>query len=517
MSSNIHEIETLYKISRTLLAQADLKSAGQQVMEILTKSFGMNRGALALYDDQTGELAIQVAIGMTVDEIRRGRYKIGEGVTGKVFETGEPMAIPNISKEPLFLNKTQSRGDIRRKNIAFLCVPVKIQKDTIGVLSVDRISDGNDTNLDDEIRILMEVASLIGLAAKVARTETETKRNLMETNLYLHRELKQRFKLKNVVGISKQMQEVFGLVEQVSLSKATVLIRGESGTGKELIAHAIHFKSPRAEQPFIKFSCAALPETLLESELFGHEKGAFTGAIRSKPGRFELANGGTLFLDEIGDIPLTTQTKLLRVFQERKFERVGGTRTIFSDIRIITATNKDLESAVKDKTFREDLYYRFNVVPIFISPLRERKEDIPPLVDHFLAKYNSENGKNISISTSALSVLQQYEWPGNVRELENVIERLIVMAHNDIILPEEIHLPSSSNNSLSLPGVSSATIGIEKHTLSNTVEEIEKEKIREALRITGGVQARAARLLGLSIRQLRYKVIKYKIVINMTI
>lgn len=517
MEKNIHETTALYQISRALLAQTDLKTAGQKVMDILAESFGMTRGTLSLYDDQTGELAIEVALGMTPDEIRRGRYKIGEGITGKVFETGEPMAIPNISKEPTFLDRTRSRGDLSRKNIAFLCVPVKIQKDTVGVLSADRISEGNETKLEDEIRILKEVAELIGLAAKVARAETETKRSLMETNLYLHRELKHRFKLKNVVGISKQMQEVFTLVEQVSLSKATVLIRGESGTGKELIAHAIHFKSPRAEQPFIKFSCAALPETLLESELFGHEKGAFTGAIRTKPGRFELANGGTLFLDEIGDISLPIQTKLLRVLQERKFERVGGTRTLFSDIRIIAATNKNLEQAVKEKIFREDLYYRLNVVPIYLAPLRERREDIPALVEHFLSKFNAENGKEMTISSAALNVLQQYNWHGNVRELENVIERLIVMARNETIYPEDIHLPTSTTSADSKLDSRDQRQEIKRDTLSNTVELIEKEKILEALRRTGFVQTRAARLLGISTRQIRYKMQKYNIVIDMTL
>ncbi len=514
MSSKIQEITTLYQISRILLAQTDLKTAGQMVMDILAKSFGMTRGTLSLFDDQTGELAIEVALDMTPDEIRRGRYKIGEGVTGKVFETGEAIAIPNISKETRFLDKTRSRGDLGRKNIAFLCVPVKIHKDTIGVLSVDHFSEGDETKLEEEISILKEVADLIGLAAKAARAETETKRNLMETNLYLHRELKHRFQLKNVVGISKQMQEVFALAEQVSLSKATVLVRGESGTGKELIAHAIHFKSPRAEQPFIKFSCAAVPETLLESELFGHEKGAFTGAIRTKPGRFELAHGGTLFLDEIGDISLAIQTKLLRVIQERKFERVGGTRTFSADIRIIAATNKNLEQAVKEKSFREDLYYRLNVIPIQIAPLRERKEDILPLVEHFLAKFNVENGKDIKISPSALSVFQQYDWPGNVRELENVVERLVVMTRKEIIYPEEIHIPVSAVSSPVIPGMSPIVPQSKTGSLAKTVGEIEKDQIQEALRRTGWVQARAARLLGLSTRQIRYKMQKYNIIVE---
>jgi Nif-specific regulatory protein len=308
------------------------------------------------------------------------------------------------------------------------------------------------------------------------------------------------------------MKEVFAAVEQVSLSKVTILLRGESGTGKELIAHAIHYHSPRAEQPFIKLSGAALPETLLESELFGHERGAFTGAIRAKPGRFELADGGTLFLDEIGDIPVSIQVKLLRVLQEKRFERVGGTKTISVDVRIITATNRDLEAAMHIGQFREDLYYRLNVVPLFIPPLRERKEDIPALLVHFLARFNAEYGKEVQISPEGLQALEQYHWPGNVRELENCIERMVVQARADIIrpgdLPVQIRVPYSPQK------VGTQFIAPESGSLSKTIEEIEKEEITAALVKCGGVQARAARLLGITPRQLGYKLKKYDISVS---
>ena len=364
--------------------------------------------------------------------------------------------------------------------------------------------------LEEDVRILSVVASLIGQAVKLNQMITESKRNLLETNLALRQELKSKYKLDNVIGTSKRMQEVFTLVEQVSQSKVTVLLRGESGTGKELIAHAIHYHSPRAEQPFIKLSCAALPETLLESELFGHEKGAFTGAIRAKPGRFELADGGTLFLDEIGDIPLSIQVKLLRVLQEKKFERVGGTKTISVDVRIITATNRDLEAAMQQKLFREDLYYRLNVVPIFIPPLRERKEDIPALIDSFLHRFSAEYGKEVRISPSVLASLAYYPWPGNVRELENCVERLMVQTRGDLIerddLPVQLQVPSATGVT-AIPTTPTIPTG----TLSKTVEEIEKEQITTAMIKCGGVQARAARLLGITPRQLGYKLKKYNI------
>jgi Nif-specific regulatory protein len=506
LQRKIQELTALYEISRELAMSLDLKSTCQKVMEVLATTLGMTRGTLTLLDDRTGELAIEVAHGLSKEAIARGRYRMGEGITGKVLQTGEPVVIPNIGKEPLFVDKTKSRGDIVRQNISFLCVPVKVKGETLGVLSADRLFTDENINLEEDIRILSVVASLIGQAVKLNRMFTESKRNLIETNLALRQELKSKYKLEHVIGTSKRMQELFALVEQVSQSKVTILLRGESGTGKELIAHAIHYHSPRAEQPFIKLSCAALPETLMESELFGHEKGAFTGAIRAKPGRFELADGGTIFLDEVGDIPLSIQVKLLRVLQEKKFERVGGTKTHSVDVRIITATNRDLELAIQQKQFREDLYYRLNVLPIFIPPLRDRKEDIPALVDNFIARFSTDYGKPVRVSPEALKLLEQYYWPGNVRELENCIERLVVQARTDIIQPGDI--PTQIRVPAELP--STAAI-VSKRTLTKTVEEIEKEQVTAAMVKCGGVQARAARLLGLTPRQLGYKLKKYNI------
>jgi Nif-specific regulatory protein len=315
------------------------------------------------------------------------------------------------------------------------------------------------------------------------------------------------------------MREIYEAVEQVSQTRATVLIRGESGTGKELIARAIHFNSPRAAGPFVKLNCAALPQSLLESELFGHEKGAFTGANAVKKGRFELADGGSLFLDEIGDMPMPVQVKLLRVLQERSFERVGGTRTIAVDVRIITATHQDLEAAIKRGEFREDLYYRLNVVPILLPPLRERREDIPLLIEHFLAKSNRENNRKVRITGRVLQTMLKHDWPGNVRELENCVERMVIMTRRRLVLPEDLPLvvetpqdekgesrPRSSLARPHAPAKGSAAAGV------SNLRELERQQVIRALAQSHGVQARAAALLGITPRQLGYRMRKYGIV-----
>ncbi len=312
-----------------------------------------------------------------------------------------------------------------------------------------------------------------------------------------------------VIGHSTRIRSIMHEIQQAARSRSTVIIRGESGTGKELGARALHKLSERRDQAFIKLNCAALPETLLESELFGHERGAFTGAIKMRRGRFELADKGTLFLDEIGDMSLAMQVKLLRVLQERTFERVGGHRPIEVDVRIITATNVDLEEAVRAKRFREDLYYRLHVVPIVLPPLRERKEDIPLLVGHFLGRYNAENRKSIKISSAAMDLIVEYDWPGNVRELENCVERMIVMARRDVIAPEDVPLPIGLHP-LSTP-VSPPRLESGIATLPKAVADIERERLIEALRRSGGVQTRAASLLGITPRQLGYKLRKYRI------
>ena len=317
-----------------------------------------------------------------------------------------------------------------------------------------------------------------------------------------------------IVGQSPRMKAIMHEIQQAANSRSTILLRGESGTGKELVARALHKLSARRQRPFVKLNCAALPETLLESELFGHEKGAFTGAVKTRRGRFELADSGTLFLDEIGDMSLAMQVKLLRVLQERNFERVGGHRPISVDVRIIAATNVDLEEAVRQRRFREDLYYRLHVVPIVMPSLRERREDIPSLVGHFLARFNAENRKNLKISSAAMDLIVEYDWPGNVRELENCVERMVVMTRRDIVAPEDVPLSMSLNPApLAAAPAPSAPPPPETRssTLPKAVAEIERERLVEALQTSGGVQTRAAMLLGITPRQLGYKLKKYRI------
>ncbi|MBI3810812.1 MAG: nif-specific transcriptional activator NifA [Nitrospirae bacterium] len=505
----IAELTALYEISRALAFSLNLKETSRKILEILASILDMRRGTVTLLDPETGDLVIETAHGLTDEEIARGRFKVGEGVTGRVFEKGEPMIVPDVGREPLFLNRTRSRGDLTKERIAFLCMPVKIHGETIGVLSVDRLFRYGSSDFEDDVRVLTVVASLIGQAVKLQQTVSREKRELLEQNIQLQSELKNRYRIGNIVGQSKVMDEVFRSVLQVCRSKATVLLRGESGTGKELIARAIHYNSPRAERPFIKINCAALPETLLESELFGHERGAFTGATQLRKGRFELADGGTLFLDEIGDIPLATQVKLLRVLQEQRFERVGGSQTLSVDVRLVSATHRNLEVAITEGTFREDLYYRLNVVPIFLPSLRERREDIPLLIEYFLSRCNKEHHKQIRIAPDVMNVMIQYHWPGNVRELENCIERMVIMAESSVVTFQS--MPSSIASYFQDVREVTRQTTTEKPTLQSTVEHLEREQMIAALKKCGWVQSRAARMLGITPRQIGYKIKKYKI------
>ncbi|HVZ80523.1 MAG TPA: nif-specific transcriptional activator NifA [bacterium] len=508
----IQELTTLYSIGHAMASTLDFRSVLREVLATLSKELDMNRGTVALLDKKTGQLSIEAAQGLTKEEISRGKYKIGEGITGKVVEKGEAMIVPDIGKEPLFLNRTRSRGDVKRQNISFICVPIKLKGETLGVLSVDRLFKDADISFEEDVRLLSVVGSLIGQNLKLHEMIEKEKEDLLEENRELHSELKGKYKLDNIVGSSKSMVEVYKAVQRVAPTRTTVIIRGESGTGKELIARAVHYNSPRASKPFIKVSCAALPETLLESELFGHEKGSYTGASELVKGRFELADGGTLFLDEIGDISQATQVKLLRVLQEKKFERVGGTKTLSVDVRIIAATNRNLEKAIAEGKFREDLYYRLNVVPVFLPSLRDRREDVPLLLNHFIDKYNSENGARFKATPEVVAHLMNYPWPGNVRELENMVERMCVMAKGqsitleDIPVPLEVssHLPPSSMEGG--PSLRPAPGGG-----FTTLTEVEKMKVMEAMEKCGGVQAKACKLLGITPRQLGYKLKKYKI------
>ena len=487
-------LSALLEVSKVLNSSFDLEKNFSRTMRVLGDFLEMERGSVFLFDQNSKELKIVAAQGLTKEQIEKGKYKIGEGIVGRVLEKGTPMVIPNVGAEPLFMNKTGSR--IQKSGISFLCVPIAFKGEAIGVLSVDRIFKDKDITIDEDIRVLEIIASIIAQYVKLWQHYKESE----QEREHLRLQLKGKYSLPNIIGASDRMQEVFESVHRVSDSKATVILYGESGTGKELIAKAIHYMSPRSKGSFIKFNCASIPEGLLESELFGHEKGAFTGAITARKGRFELASGGTILLDEVGDLPINLQPKILRVLQEREFERVGGEKTIKVDIRLLAATSRNLEDLVSKGRFREDLFYRLNVVPIFMPPLRERKEDIPLLVEFFLKKYNEENNKEVSFSPEVLRILVDFNWPGNVRELENTIERLVVMSGTNNIRPTDLPI------SLKLPLHEEL---LQRESLKAGIQDIEKSSILDALEKTGWIQAKAARMIGLTPRQIGYKMKKY--------
>jgi Nif-specific regulatory protein len=492
----IEEVSLLYEISKALNEHLDLKPSLYKVLDILSSAMNMVRGTITLLDPLRNEINIEVAHGISRSAIERVKYKLGEGITGRVIETGKAVAIPRISDEPRFLDRTASRKKKEDRDLSFFCVPIKKGAQVIGALSVDRPYDAT-YSLDKGRRLLAVIATMV--ASHVIKLETirvEHER-LRDENRRLQTELKSKYTIGNIIGSSNRMREVYQMVSQVSRSNATVLIRGESGTGKELVANSIHYNSQRAANPFIKVNCAALPSNLIESELFGHEKGAFTGAIKQKMGKFELAHRGTIFLDEIGSINLDVQANLLRILQEKEFDRVGGQRTIKVDVRVIIATNKNLEQAVEDGTFRGDLYYRLNVFPIYMPPLRERKTDILLLADYFLEKYAKENHKDIRrFSTPAIDMLMQYHWPGNVRELENCIERAVLVCEEGVI--HSYHLPptlQTGKESGTLPALS----------LEEAVANLEREMIIDSLKNTRGNITGAAKILQTTVRKFAYK------------
>jgi len=497
------EVLILSDIAQALAESLDLESTLKSILMSLDTHFKLRRGTITLLDPMTETIRIRVAHGLSEESRRLGEYRIGEGITGKVVQTGRDIVVPDIAKDPRFLHKTGDRGSRKGERIAFFCVPIKLENRTIGALSVDRRAS-RTTDFEADVQLLNIIATMVAQAVKLRNLVESDRQRLADENVRLRQELKDRFRVHNMTGSSNAMREVYRLIEQVADSNTTVLIRGESGTGKDLVAHAIHYNSPRADKPFVKVNCTALPDTLLESELFGHEKGAFTGATDRKIGRFELAQGGTIFLDEIGDFPPHLQVKLLRIIQFKEFERVGGLQTIEANVRIIVATHKNLEELMIQDLFRHDLYYRINVFPIYLPPLRERKDDIMLLADHFLGKFAAENNKDISrISTPAIEMLTRYHWPGNVRELENCMERAVLLCDDDVIRSE--HLPPS------LQMIKRDDAGVAKRTLTAVIENTEKELIVDALKKCSGKQRQAARELGITERILGYKIKKYGI------
>jgi len=500
--NRIEDISLLYEISNALNESLDLRKSLYRVLDILANSMQMIRGTITILNPMTNEISIEVAHGIAPSTVERVKYKLGEGITGRVIASGTAVVIPEISKEPLFLNRTKTRKASPSQEISFICVPIKNAAQVIGALSVDRPYDPQYSLKMGE-QLLSVIATMVARHVINLETIRMEKEHLKAENQRLRDQLGRKYSFSNIVGNSGRMREVFQMIAQVSKSNATVLIRGESGTGKELVAHSVHFNSHRAAGPFVKVNCAALPPNLIESELFGHEKGAFTGAIRQKLGRFELADKGTIFLDEIGSIGLEVQARLLRVLQEREIERVGGQKTIKVDVRVIAATNKNLEQAVEEGSFRGDLYYRLNVFPIYMPPLRERKTDILLLAEHFLEKYAKENHKEVKrLSTPAIDMLMHYHWPGNVRELENCIERAVLLCNEGVI--HSYHLPPTLQT-----GQETGTQPT--YSMEEAVANLEREIIVDALKNTRGNLTLAAEMVKTTVRKFAYKAKQYGI------
>ncbi len=510
----VQPLPILVELCRIVDRPADSQAKLSAALECLAHTLGMSRGAITLLAPGTQDIHIEIAYGMKPIEQSRGHYHPGEGVTGLVIQSGKAMVVPDVSREPLFLNRTRSRN-LQKDRIAFFCVPLKTDDQAIGALSLESSSAVQEKE-QDIVHLLTVAASLLAPHARRHQRNMAPDKERSGSGR-APRASGRSPRPASMIGTTTALQTVFAQIRQVAPSTTTVLVRGESGTGKELVAGAIHDASPRAHQPFVSLNCAAIPENLIESELFGHERGAFTGAATARKGRFELAHGGTLFLDEVGDLSLTTQAKLLRVLQEKVFERIGGMESVKVDVRIIAATNRDLENMVEQGAFRRDLYYRLNVFPIHLPPLRERQNDILLLANHFVEKYAAENHKqDVHLSLSVMDMLHRYTWPGNIRELENLMERAVLLVGRDgLILPQ--HLPAELH-SKDCPATAPAHLesgGFSAYsrdcTLQERLDELERASIMEALEATRGHMGQAASRLGLTERIMALRMKKYDI------
>jgi len=505
------ELRLLFEVTQALDSADDFSDNLDGVLALMARYTGMMRGTITMVNPDSSEIIIEASYGLNEEEIRRARYKLGEGITGKVIQTGTPMAVPHISEEPLFLNRTGAR-ELQKEDVSFLCVPIILTGKPIGALSADRLF-ADSIRLDEDLRLLQVLASIISRAVRIRRDIRAVQAAVVEENRRLQNMVHGSFETGSMVGNSAAMRNLVHEISQVSSSNATVLLRGESGTGKELVAGLIHGNSRRAGHPLIKVNCAALPEGLIESELFGHERGAFTGAVGVKKGRFELAHGGTLFLDEVGELSLRAQAKLLRALQEKEFERIGGSKTIRVDARLIAATNRNLEEMVSSGAFRQDLYYRLSVFPLHLPPLRERREDVMALVSHFVDTFSKESDKRIlRISSEAAGLLRSYHWPGNIRELENVIERAVILCGVDGVidtpqLPVWLHDDAHIQESHSPQSLHAAVGALEKRLIIEALEEEEGSMTKAAVKLQI-----TERVLGLRMKEhgLNYKIFRSK-------
>jgi len=501
----------------------------REMLHLMSELLGLNRGRIVLADQDDSAKGgyastsrICFAYGLTQAEMSRGVYAPGEGITGRVLATGQPMLVQDIDAEPQFLARSVPRDQLPQETVAYLALPIDVNSQTVGVLGCHRIRS-RLRHLNDDVALLKILATLAGQILQLQGLMQEKTRALETRNTLLTHALEAAAVRYGIIGTSSALLQAIDELERVSQAQASVLLLGESGTGKELFARALHLSSQRRDAPFIKVNCAAIPDTLFESELFGYERGAFTGAASARTGWFEQADHGTIFLDEIGDMPLAMQTKLLRTLQEGTIVRLGGKREIKVDVRLVAATHRDLETEVSNGTFRRDLFYRLNVIPIRLPSLRERREDIRTLAVHFVNRANQANQRNVYLSPAALSRLEEHPWPGNIRELGNVIERLVLLADSPMVSATELErfLPSETVGTLNLlapaPVAASTPVNTPARTLaaplvrdylpahSHTLEELQ-----ETLALHRGNQSRAAQALGLTVRQFGYRLRKSK-------
>lgn len=429
------ELMTLYETAMLVSNSQNLVSSLEKALLTLKNRLHLEKCVIHTLSDEV--LSVYACIDFNKHQKELATYKLGEGATGFAALSKEPVVIENLHNDILFLNKSGNRD---QNAISYIAVPMLVDQEVIGVLGAN-ITKTTAMDFESTVRLLSILSSIFAQSIHSHEMHLREKERLKELKLYYKMEWDSKVhNFGDIIGESPKMKSVFKVIERIAESNVTVLVRGETGTGKELVAAAIHKRSKRKEEPFVKLNCAAITDTLIESELFGHEKGAFTDAKEARKGRFELADGGTLFLDEIGDISASAQVKLLRVLQEREFERVGGSKTIKVNVRLVAATNRNLEEMVKNGTFREDLYYRLNVIPIDLPPLRERGDDIKQLVNFFLQKSMNNHKKRVVITEEAMDILSQYSWPGNVRELENTIERIVLMGSEEGISADEMLL-----------------------------------------------------------------------------
>ncbi|MES2977568.1 MAG: sigma 54-interacting transcriptional regulator [Pseudomonadota bacterium] len=515
------ELLLLHEVMRLVGRSIAPELVFREMLHLMSELVGLNRGRLVLADSSAAEgssqpdtpsASIRHAYGLTRVEIERGRYAWGEGITGCVLATGQPLIVQDIDREPKFLFRAVERAQLPPETVAFLALPVLVNGRPIGVLACHRIRS-RQRHLNDDLALLRVLATLAGQLLQLAQLVDEQTRRLQDRNAMLARTLETKTARYGLIGSSPPLLRALAELERVSQASVSVLLLGESGTGKELFARAVHLASGRRDKPFIKVNCAAIPEMLFESELFGHEKGAFTGAASARPGWFEQADGGTLFLDEVGELPLAMQAKLLRTLQEGTLVRLGARRETRVDVRLVAATHRDLSADVQAGLFRQDLYYRLNVIPIRLPSLRERREDIAPLTMHFLSRANQAHERNVHLTPAALDHLGQHDWPGNIRELGNLIERLVLLSETPAVSLDALgrflgrrELASNVRNVASIPAVLSPQAPLVRDygpASSHTTGDLQA-----AMQASGGNQSRAAQSLGLTVRQFSYRLRK---------